>query len=287
MQKHVEMSESTLDQKTVLKNPGEQSFTLIEVIISVGMLTAVVLQMVGGQGSVFGMIDYSQRSSEAIWLAKRMMSQVEYFASYMDFKELETTSGIRDQPFKFEKGTETDAEYQYSIDVKEWKLPLFDLLTGGGPKKEGEEDEDAKPKNPGLDAGGFDSVVDTIFEGQILKVAQVEVSWPEGARRNSVSLSMLLANQKKLDEYIATKKGVWDTIAKKAAGAQQPPPPPRPPGGGQNPDPNNPQNNGSTDPTGGPAPTGGPRGTPTTGGNPGSRTGGSGGSDGLRDDGRE
>lgn len=250
----------------VEKKAGEQSFTLIEVIISVGMLTAVVLQMVGGQGAVFGMIDYSQRSSEAVWLAKRMMSQVEYFASYMDFKELETTTSVRDQPFKFENGTELEAEYRYSIEVKEWKLPLFDLLSGGGPKAEGEEEEEAKPQNPVMDAGGFDSVVDAIFEGQILKVAKVEVSWPEGAQRQSVGLSLLLTNQKKLDEYIMTKKGIWDQLAKKAAGTGNQPPP------GQNPDGTTPGGAGGAGGAGpgpGQTPPGGPGNRPATPGTPG------------------
>jgi hypothetical protein len=231
----------------VNKKSQEQSFTLIEVIISVGMLTAVVLQMVGGQGSVFGMIDYAQRSSEASWLAKRMMSQIEYYASYLDFKELESSGSVKDQAFKFERDVESD--YLYSIEIKEWKLPLFDLITGGGPKPQdpGEAEKWKEKKKEGGGPGGIpglEDVINQIFEGEILKVARVDVSWPEGATRNSVGLTLLLTNQKRLDEYIGIKKAAWDQLKKKALGSLGVPAkksdreedksklPPTPPGGG-------------------------------------------------------
>lgn len=229
----------------VEKKSQEASFTLIEVIISVGMLTAVVLQMAGGQGSVFGMIDYAQRANEASWLAKRLMSQVEYYASYLEFKELESTGSVKEQAFKFERDVESD--YLYSIEIKEWKLPLFDLITSGGPKPQDEQDREnweQKQKDGSNEIPGLQDIIDQIFEGQILKVARVEVSWPEGAARNSVGLTMLLTNQKRLDEFVITKKASWDQLKKKALGklGEKPPPPP--------PDPNNP-NGGVPNPNGG------------------------------------
>lgn len=284
----------------IKKKSQEASFTLIEVIISVGMLTAVVLQMAGGQGSVFGMIDYAQRANEATWLAKRLMSQVEYFASYLDFKELESAGNVKDQPFKLEREAESD--YLYSVEIKEWKLPLFDLITGGGPKPKDEKEQEEwkeKQRTGGNEIPGLDEVINQIFEGQILKVAHVEVSWPEGATRNKVGLTMLLTNQKKLDEFISTKKTTWEGIKKKALGNQGQPPPPPPrldangnpiPDGGNNGPPNPSRGGGSGNGSGGgggPS-NGGPPINPNGSGTPSDVQGGnSSDGSGIRDDNRE
>jgi Tfp pilus assembly protein PilV len=60
----------------VERKKEELSFTLLEVIVAVGLLTSVVLNVVSGQGSLFEVTDYSQKATEATWLAKRLMSQV-------------------------------------------------------------------------------------------------------------------------------------------------------------------------------------------------------------------
>jgi hypothetical protein len=55
-----------------------------------------------------------------------------------------------------------------------------------------------------------------------MKVAYVEVSWPDGARRDHVSLTYLLTNNKALDEFLLTKKNIFDGVIKKMAGANAP-----------------------------------------------------------------
>ncbi len=232
------------------KRPEEASFTLLEVIIAVGLLTAVVIQMATGQGTIFGMVDYGQRSTQAVWLAKRIMSQVEYNYHNVELKDMEIA--VKDQVFR---DVPSDFEYQWSLEIQEWKLPIFDLLAGGGPKKEGEEDDSSseeKPQNTGSQAlAGFEDAINKVFEGHILKTARVDVSWPDGARRSSISLTYLLTNQKKLDEYLTLKKGVWEGILKQStpgqtpvtpngSGGQNPTPTPNPtatPGGGGTPPP--------------------------------------------------
>jgi hypothetical protein len=198
----------------VNRRAKEYSFTLLEVIIATGLLVAVVLQVAGGQGSLLEITDYSKKATEATWLAKRVMARVE--ANYMnyDLKTLETS--IKDQPF--EELKDGDSDFRYTLTIEEWKLPLIDFLTGGGGKSEEEKEEDKdNGKADSTIAGipGLETMVNQIFDGHMMKTAHVEVSWPEGARRNSVSLVYLLTNQKKLDEYVLAKGNTWDQIRKK------------------------------------------------------------------------
>ena len=198
----------------VKRRPHEYSFTLLEVIVAVGLLTSVVLQVSGGQGNLFEVIDYSKRSTEATWLARRLMAEVEYNYNQYDLQDLETSEiTMRDEVFKV---VDPEADYRYTIDIKEWKLPLLDFLTGGGPKADEDQEDkslqDQQKEEQMAGIPGLDTMVNQIFDGHMLKTAQVTVSWPEGAQRNSVSLIYLLTNQKKLDDYILTKVSTWDKI---------------------------------------------------------------------------
>ena len=204
------------DMNPVIRKPQELSFTILEVIIAVGLLTAVVMQVAGGQGSLFEITDYSKKATEATWLAKRLMSEVEYNYVQYDLKDVEQT--IKEADFEGMKEKDPDTDFKYSIDIVEWKLPLIDFLSGGGARSEEEKEKDKdEGKADSAVAGipGLDGIINQIFEGHMLKTAHVEVSWPEGARRNSVALTYLLTNQKKLDDYVLTKVAVWDGVRKK------------------------------------------------------------------------
>lgn len=165
---------------------GERSFTLLETIIALSILTVSILQLVGSQGKIVYFSTYSRRMEEATWLAQRLMAQVEYHWSNKEFKELETDT--KDARFE-DMG---DSDYTYNIEIHEWKFPLLDFLAGNG------EDDDKK----GGAGGMVGDLLKQVLGTDILKIAHVEVFWPEGASRNSVDLSLLLTNQRKVDEEI-------------------------------------------------------------------------------------
>ena len=144
--------------------------------------------------------------TEATWLAKRVMAQVEYNYDHYQFKDLEID---KEMQFKVDS-SETEFDYTYKLRIFEWKLPLFDLLMEGGPKNPDEDDDGSSESAPGGLAGipGIKQVIDSLFDGHIMKIANVEVFWPEGARRDSVTLTMLMTNQKALDAHIISKKEV-------------------------------------------------------------------------------
>lgn len=187
------------------------SFTLLETIIAVSVMSIFVLEVAQIQGGGIYFYEYGRNAVKASWLAKRVMSQIEYQWKQKDIKDLETET--RETPFK------DDPEFKYSITIKEWELPIFDLLS----HKDKDSDSDSSSssssssssENPASSLGSSSMIKDTfssIMDGSILKVANVRVSWPEGAKSNDVSLSLLLPNQKRLTEYLGTLKNTYDSV---------------------------------------------------------------------------
>lgn len=191
----------------------ERSFTIIETLVALAILLPVVIETVTTQGSIINNNTYMHRMTEATWLAQRVMAQVEYNYDIHRFKDLEIES---EQPFKIDS-VESDSgfDYTYKLTIKEWKLPLFDLLINGGPKDPDAEDDDSSSSDGGGGLGGIpgiEGVIKSLFEDHILKIANVEVFWPEGARRDSVTLTLLLTNQKALDQHLLSKKKVMKEL---------------------------------------------------------------------------
>lgn len=218
----------------VKHHPGESSFTIIETLIALGIMLTVVLEVAGAQGNISAFANYSRRVTEATWLAKRIMSQVEYHWHQKDFKDLDTNQS--DQSFDFGTRAPSDFDYTYNISIEEWKLPLFDILTGGGPQTDDEDDRyydrQQQPMGGGLDSfGGLDQIIDSVFDGHIMKIAHVEVFWPEGARRNSVTLSYLLTNQRALDAFLVGRgqavQNMLSAVQADVSGREQDENPPR------------------------------------------------------------
>lgn len=211
----------------------EGSFTLIETVIALAIITFLILEVSAVQGNSIVFSDYGRNVTQASWLARRVMSQIEYFASTKPFMDLVTEQ--KEQKF------EDNDEYNYSIEIKEWKFPFVQLLQSALGGRGKDEDGRQKEADPGI-SKMIETVVEQIFGKEpIFMTAQVTVSWAEGAARNSTSLTYLLTNQAKLDETLITMKPVWDRLIKAANQDKKNPPPPPPPrtSGGGVPPPNN------------------------------------------------
>ena len=212
------------------RRKAERSFTLVETAIAIGMLAFAFTMMLTVNGNAITFTDYEKNSSKAVWLAKRVMAQVEYYWNKREFDDLKTKQeGV---PFA---GDDLEG-FEYKLEIDEWKLPLVDLIAGGGIG--GGEDTES---GGGEEEGGGDFIkaaIDQALDGEpLLKTAYVEVSWPEGAVRNSVSLTYLLTNQQKFNEKIALFKSVYDKLTKpprkkgKGSGKGKKGTPPKKPGG--------------------------------------------------------
>ena len=187
----------------------EGSFTLIETVIALALITFLILEVSTVQGNSIVFSDYGRNVTQASWLARRVMAQVEYYARTKPFMDLATEQ----KDLKFEDSD----EYSYTVEIKEWKFPFVQLLqsTLGGKGKD--EDGNKKDGDPGI-SQMIETVVDQVFGKEpIFMTAKVSVGWAEGAARNSTSLTYLLTNQAKMDEALVAMRPVWDRLIKAAA----------------------------------------------------------------------
>tara|TARA_B100001094_G_C18109949_1_gene760572 strand:- start:90 stop:881 length:792 start_codon:yes stop_codon:yes gene_type:complete len=191
-----------------IRSAGEGSFTLVETLVAMIMMTMVIVNVVGTQGAAIYNADYGRRISQAMWLAKGVMSKVEYYWNTQELKKLGQEGKVSGRPFKGDDWPMAeDSDYTFNLTIEEFKFPLFDLLEKGGP---GGDDDSEKPSQ------GFPikDIVKNILGDHILKLAHVEVFWPEGARQNSVSLVYLMTNQRKMDEALLAMRATYDQMMK-------------------------------------------------------------------------
>ena len=193
----------------------KEAFLFFEALIALGMITTIVIEVIGSQGNIANLTGYSRKASEAINLAEAVMGQVEYNWKKYEFKELKNLVG-KDKSFDF-KDLDDEFDYTYDLQIIDWKLDIFNLLFSGSlTGAAGGEEEDSGPQ-PAGDGGlsMIEGVLKEIFRDGMFKIAHVEVFWPEGARRNSVTLTYLLTNQKALDQAIYSKKDIYGKLLAK------------------------------------------------------------------------
>src|SRR4051794_38017769 len=124
------------------KNPklkvraDERSFTLLETIVAMGILVIFIFEVSHVQGNAVVFTEYGRNVTQATWLAKSVMAKVEYYHETKVFKDLETE--VPDGKF------DGFPMYSYKLSIKEWKLPLVDMLAGGS----GDKDKDGETSTP-------------------------------------------------------------------------------------------------------------------------------------------
>ena len=191
----------TVFNKILNFSANNQSFSLFETVIAIGLLATVFLNINGIQGNVVYSLEYSQKTSQATWLAKGIMARIEYEWQSREFSEMKAETS--EKKLSADLWGETTAKafehFSYKISISEWKLPIVEFLTGGNEKN-----------NQDADSSLIASQIETLFADGILKIAKVSVLWPEGARKSSVDLTLLLTNQKAVDRQIVTLKDPYN-----------------------------------------------------------------------------
>ena len=177
------------------------SFSLFETVIAIGILAVVLLEVNGIQGSVVYSLEYSQRTSQAVWIARGLMAKIEYEWDSRAFSEIsvETSEQKLSPELWGAKVAEAFAEFTYKITISEWELPIVEFLTGGADNGEDDQQQSDLGENTNLIA----SQIEQLFPDGILKIAKVEVFWPDGARKSAIDLSLLLTNQRAVDKQIS------------------------------------------------------------------------------------
>jgi len=167
----------------------QSSFTLIETIIALGLMVVIVLEVSAVQGRAITFSDYERKVTQASWLAKAIMGHLEYKWKFYDLKEIKAAE--KDQKFPAELCPEDpifDCNFRYNISIEKWDLPLIDMAA-------------ASLKDDSI-AGIVKDQMKNIIGDETLKVAHVEVTWPEGGRQNSVDLAYLITAQQKIDTAV-------------------------------------------------------------------------------------
>ena len=231
------MTKATKKQKT-----GQSSFTLIETLIALGLMGVIILEVTIVQGRSADFSFYERKVTQGVWLAKGIMGEVEHKWNYFELKEVKAKAKEEKLPEELcPKDPLFDCDFKYSISIDEWKLPLIEMA--------------AKSVGDATIAGVIKEQMKQILGDEVLKVANVEVSWGEGSRKDSVSLAYLMTAQFKLDKAIELIPPVVplgekpEKPGQQGGGSQGPgvpppgvPPPGVPPPGGppQQPNPNEP-----------------------------------------------
>ena len=179
-------------------NRGEASFTMIETVIALGLMVTVILQVSSVMGHSISFTDYERKRTQAGWLAKSVFAKLEKSREQYDLKEFEMS--VKEQGFDetlCPKDPKFECDFKYNLEIKEWPLPIVELIAKqiGGGGEGGEE-------SPIL--GLIREKVKEILGDEILKVAHLEVYWPEGSHTGSLELAYLLPSQKPMNQFIST-----------------------------------------------------------------------------------
>jgi type II secretory pathway pseudopilin PulG len=187
-------------KKTFSLRLAERSFTLVETVVAVSLIALLIIEVSAVHGNAINFADYSRKALQASYLAKRVMSQVEYQSSWRTpLKDLATSE--KDKTF------EDTPEFTYNLTIE--PLPnalelMFKIMSGGllgGSDGEDSGGADGEGGKPGVGAmlEQIKGMVETAVGEDPIWMARVEVFWPEGARRSSVDLSMIITDTKKLE----------------------------------------------------------------------------------------
>ena len=116
-------------EKKVSRDPSEKSFTLIETVIALGILVTIILEVSSVQGHAVNFSIFEQKVSQATWMAKGLMSQIEYKWRYYPLKEIEIDKKEQEfDEFLCPKDPDFGCDYKYNLLITKWDLPIVDIL---------------------------------------------------------------------------------------------------------------------------------------------------------------
>jgi hypothetical protein len=182
---------------TIVKNPRERSFSLVETIVAVSLIAFLMIEVSGVHGNAINFADYSRKALQASYLAKRLMAQIEYNASIRTPIKDMAGLAIKEQTFD----DAPDFQYSLSIEPLPHSIDLMFKVMSGGLLGGGEKKDSGGEKGGGVGAmlDQIKPIVQTAVGEDPIWIAKVNVSWAEGAKRSSVDLGMIITDIKKLE----------------------------------------------------------------------------------------
>ncbi len=172
----------------------------------------IILEVTAVLGGAVKFSTYERKVTQAVWIAKAMMANIEYKWKYYDLKDIkaELLDQEVDPSLCNRQKYASDCDFKYNLTIKKWDLPLVDLLLGGlgGLSKSSSSKDDDAGADEKMGGSGNPmtdmikkQVKDTIGD-ELLKTVQLEVFWPEGSKTDGVELAYLITGQQILDQQI-------------------------------------------------------------------------------------
>lgn len=183
------------------KKQHEKSFTLIETIVALGLISSFLIQVILIQGRSVEFSDYNRRVTQAGWLAKAVMAQVERAATLYPFPDLKLN--VREERFTDDICTQdpiVGCDYTYSASIEEFKLPIIEMIAQAVLG-------DQKGNAAGSPGDVIQSQIKNYLGDEQFRMAKVSVHWPSGSRQENYDLVYLIPNQMKMDESALSLKG--------------------------------------------------------------------------------
>lgn len=188
----------TMERRSQRRNrsyeKASKGFSLVEVLLALTMVAMMTAAFYTSFSRSVTLTHSSRQKTKAMWLAKALMSQVEYHATFLDLKSMKYEK--KNQKFPSELCPEKESPFRYNLTIQPWKLDLIGAFF--------------KQMDPN-DTGKNDQIVSEIKKqvkatlgGELLYYALVEVTWTTGIKKNSVKVPYLLTKQKELDGLVAS-----------------------------------------------------------------------------------
>jgi general secretion pathway protein I len=106
--------------ETIVKDSGQKGFTLLEIMVSLAIISIAMIAMLSLGNRSIGVHDRLQRLTQATLLAQQKMSESELKAKTGGVAQLQESSGDFADPF---------AEYRWHIELNDTPLPSVQMVT--------------------------------------------------------------------------------------------------------------------------------------------------------------
>ena len=177
----------------IKRTKGEKSFSLVEILLALGLMALMLTNFYSAQSRISLRSNQARRVTQATWLAKSLMAQVEYQSTFLTPKEMKSTK--KNQEFS-EGLCPNKCRYRYNLTIQPWKLDLVSILFSQMGDEQASQNKEMIAE--------IKKQVKASLGSELLYYALAEVTWNEGIKKRSVAIPYLLTEQTELDNLVAS-----------------------------------------------------------------------------------
>lgn len=182
------MSASTRRLRRLAQRERESGFTLLEVLIALGILSMGLLVIMRVQDQAVMVEQYQDQQIVAATLARWKMAEIELQLEKKGFGSEESKEECGKFGEEIEDKGFDDFEYCWTLTKVELPLPT-DFLTGGAAGKEGGGGGGGVPQIPGVDLGSASEQL-----SKAVRVVKLEIVWGKGTKQQRLPVVFHVIN---------------------------------------------------------------------------------------------